>query len=91
MLTFEPQNQFRRDVKRVQRRGLDMSLLGTVINTLLAEQPLPVSCCDHGLVGVYDQARECHIQPNWLLVYRIDQRRHALIAVRTGSHADLFG
>ena len=68
-----------------------MSLLTVVIDTLLAGKPLPAACHDHGLVGIYDQARECHIQPNWLLVYRIDQRRQTLIAVRTGSHADLFG
>jgi mRNA interferase YafQ len=90
MLKFESEGQFRRDVKRVQKRGLDMKLLTAVVDTLLAQEPLPAACRDHALTGAYSKARECHVQPDWLLVYRIDDRRNTLIAVRTGSHSDMF-
>ena len=81
--------QFRRDVKRIGKRGYDTEKLKKVIDLLVASQPLPVRCRDHALGGNWAQHRECHIAPDWLLIYRIEG--NALYLVRTGTHADLFG
>jgi mRNA interferase YafQ len=80
--------KFRRDVKRLLRQGTDLSRLELVIETLVAEHPLEARFRDHALVGNWKGYRECHIQPDWLLVYRISNDELQL--VRTGSHADLF-
>ena len=71
------------------KAGYDMSLLNKVVNTLRIPAPLPPANKDHGLVGNYVGRRECHIAPDWLLIYRIDG--NALYLDRTGTHADLFG
>ena len=63
--------KFDKDVKRAKRRGYDLSLLTNVIKQLAAGQPLPASCRDHKLTGNYRAYRECHIAPDWLLVYEI--------------------
>ena len=89
MLTLSVTGQFRRDYRRLKNRGCDMSLLEAVINTLLAGQPLPERCRDHGLSGNYRGFRECHVKPDWLLIYR--QKGNELFLYRTGTHADLFG
>ncbi len=74
----------------MKKRGLDMSELETVIDTLLAEKPLDEKYRDHDLHGQYEGYRECHIQPDWLLIYIIDKGQAVLVATRTGSHSDLF-
>ena len=90
MLQLETTGQFRKDYKRVKKRGYDMSLLENVIQTLLEERPLAERYCDHSLVGNYTGFRECHVLPDWLLVYTIKQEMLVLTVSRTGTHSDLF-
>lgn len=90
MLTLETTSQFRKDYKRVRKRGYDLKQLEVVIDTLLAGLPLDEKYRDHSLSGNFRKFRECHIQPDWLLMYCIDNNRLVLVANRTGTHADLF-
>ena len=82
--------QFRKDLKRINKRGKDLSLLKDVLQTLREEQALEEKYRDHALTGNYIGFRECHIQPDWLLVYAINKEELILTASRTGSHSDLF-
>ena len=82
--------QFRKDLKRIDKRGKDLSLLKDVLQTLREEQALEEKYRDHALTGNYIGFRECHIQPDWLLVYAINKEELILTASRTGSHSDLF-
>lgn len=90
MLKLVTTGQFRKDYKRVKKRGYDMRLLEEVINLLLNEQPLDDHYRDHGLIGNYVGFRECHILPDWLLIYAKDKEKLILTASRTGTHSDLF-
>jgi mRNA interferase YafQ len=90
MLTLKTTARFRRDYKLAKKRGLDLTLLETVIDTLLAEQPLAPKHRDHALTGDYAGFRECHVLPNWLLIYLVERESLILTAARTGTHADLF-
>lgn len=90
MLTLEATAQFRKDYKRVKKRGYDLRLLESVIDTLLSGDTLDAKHKDHQLTGNMRKYRECHIQPDWLLMYRIDNDRLVLVANRTGTHSDLF-
>ncbi|MDO4176718.1 MAG: type II toxin-antitoxin system YafQ family toxin [Bacillota bacterium] len=90
MRILKTTSQFRKDYKRMKKRGKDMSLLEGVIDALLREEKLPERCRDHGLAGEYLGYRECHVEPDWLLVYSISGDSLILIANRTGSHGDLF-
>ena len=83
-------SQFRRDYKRSMKRGLNMELLDQVITALAMGEPLPEKNRDHALSGRWSGHRECHVQPNWLLIYRIDGDVLVLTLTRTGTHADLF-
>lgn len=80
--------QFRKDVRRAQKRGKDMSKLRAVILLLLDETPLPPRYKDHPLHGDWQHYRDCHVEPDWLLLYKI--AGNDLYLVRTGTHADLF-
>ncbi len=84
-------SRFKKDVKRAARRGWNLSLLRTVIAKLADGQSLPPSCRDHALSGPYAGFRECHVKPDWLLVYSIDNNVLLLTLAWTGTHADLFG
>lgn len=90
MLELEVTGQFRKDYKRIKKRGYNMQLLKSVIDTLLAEQTLERKYRDHPLTGNYIGFRECHILPDWLLVYAVDYDKLILTASRTGTHSDLF-
>ena len=90
MLNLETTVQFRRDYKRMIKRGCKRELIETVIATLLEEKPLAEKHHDHELKGNYAGFRECHIQPDWLLIYKIEKKRLILTAARTGTHSDLF-
>ena len=90
MLDLIMTGQFKRDLKRIQKRGLELELLKNVIRLLLEEQTLDEKYRDHALTGSYRGFRECHIQPDWLLIYAIDHNELILTASRTGSHSDLF-
>lgn len=92
MLRIEFTGQFKRDYKAAIKRGCDPKKLETVITMLRNEEPLPDSYRDHALTNSrnFKDMRECHIQPDWLLVYRIVRERLILQLIRTGSHSDLF-
>ena len=81
--------QFKRDVKRAEKRGKNMAKLRRVIGLLLADHPLPRELSDHPLKGKWKPRRDLHIEPDWLLIYRIDD--DAVCFERTGTHSDLFG
>ena len=81
---------FRRGYKRAKKRGLNLSLLGEIVEMLRCGKKLPKKYADHCLSGDFSQCRECHIQPDWLLVYRIDDDILTLTLMDTGTHAELF-
>jgi mRNA interferase YafQ len=87
---IKPSNRFQNDLKLMQKRGLDLSLLNQVIKMLADGISLPESNRDHELSSNWSGYRECHIQPDWLLVYRIEDDILVLALSRTGSHNDLF-
>lgn len=90
MLDIVLSNQFKKDLKSAHKWGLNLDLLNRVVDLLASQQPLPAKYRDHELTGDYKGFRECHIQPDWLLVYRIDGNELMLFLARTGTHADLF-
>lgn len=90
MYAIRPTSKFQKDVKRMQKRGLKMELLTQVIKLLAAGESLPAKNKDHALSGVFAGCRECHIAPDWLLIYEIDGESLILYLTRTGSHSDLF-
>ena len=81
-------SRFKRDLKRMEKRGKSMVKLRGVIQLLIEGNPLPPTYKDHSLTGDWNQFRDCHIEPDWVLIYKID--RDILHLVRTGTHADLF-
>ena len=83
--------QFRKDYKRAMKRGLKIELLEQVVESLALGPPLPEKNRDHELSGDWTGHRECHILPDWLLVYRIEDEVLVLTLTRTGTHSDLFG
>lgn len=88
MLALVPSTRFRKDVKRAEKRGKDMAKLRTVLTLLANETPLPPEYRDHALRGDWIGFRDLHIEPDWLLLYRITGDEVQL--ARTGSHSDLF-
>ena len=88
MLELNATSQFRKDLKRCLKRGYDQGPLCAVIDTLRIPAPLPPENRDHRLSGSYAGHRECHIRPDWLLIYRVEG--NALYLDRMGTHADLF-
>ena len=82
--------KFRKDVKRIKKRGLPLSELKKVLEKLVAGEPLEIKYRDHNLSGNYAGFRECHIQPDWLLIYMVNEDQLILTAVRTGSHSDIL-
>lgn len=90
MLTIRYQTAFKKDYKRVVRRGYDVRLLEKVIELLAEQKPLPKEYHDHNLTGNYAGCRECHITPDWLLIYEVKEAELLLYLTRTGTHSDLF-
>ena len=90
MLKLKTTSKFRKDYKRCKKRGLNMELLKEVIDVLLSGNPLDGRYKDHMLIGKYKGFRECHIQPDWLLIYYADKEELILTVIRTGSHSDLL-
>ena len=90
LLELKKTTQFRKDLKRMVKRRLDIDLLDEIIQTLRERKPLDSKHRDHALTGDYAGFRECHIGPDWLLVYLIDGENLVLTASRTGTHSDLF-
>lgn len=89
--TVKTTNQFKKDFKLAMKRGLNIDLLETVIATLALGEPLPDKNKDHALTGNWVGHRECHILPDWLLIYRIEEEVLILTLARSGTHSDLFG
>ncbi len=90
MYKIRPSVKFQKDLKRVQKRGYDISLLTNVLNLLVSGEPLPAKYKDHSLLGNYTGCRECHITSDWLLIYEIEDSELILYLTRTGTHSDLF-
>ena len=90
MLKIVPSNKFKKDLKLAIKRGLNLALLREVVNTLAEQKPLDQKYRDHELSGNYSGFKECHIQPDWLLVYRVENNELELFLFRTGTHSDLF-
>ena len=90
MLKIRSSNRFKRDLKAIAKRGLNLSLMEEVVDTLPSQKQLDARYRDHALTGDYTGFRECHIQPDWLLVYRIEEDELMLFLSRTGTHSDLF-
>lgn len=88
--TVKSTTQFKKDYKLAIKRGLDISLLENIIAALARGIPLPEKNRDHALTGNWAGHRECHVLPDWLLVYRIDDDVLVLTLSRTGSHSGLF-
>ncbi|WP_315579301.1 type II toxin-antitoxin system YafQ family toxin [uncultured Actinomyces sp.] len=82
--------QFKKDLKRARKRGLPIKELEAVIGVILVGEALPPSQRDHLLTGNYAGFRECHIRPDWLLIYLDEPEICVVTAIRTGSHSDLF-
>lgn len=90
MYRIIPTGRFRKDLKTIIKRGYDMNLLNEVVTKLSNGEKLPEKNKDHALVGNYVGKRECHITPDWLLIYEIDGEQLILYLTRTGTHSDLF-
>lgn len=88
MLKPEYTTKFKKDLKTVEKRNLDIELLKNVINKLCLEEPLHTKNKDHNLSGDWAGCRECHITPDWLLIYQVGNG--IIVFERTGSHSDLF-
>lgn len=91
MLTIKYEKSFKKDFKRIIRRGYDGKLLDAVVHLLKTQTPLPAKYRDHQLTGNYGNYRECHIASDWLLVYCIKEEELILTLTRTGTHSDIFG
>lgn len=89
--TVKTTTQFKKDYKLAIKRGFKINLLENVIAALAMGEPLPEKCKDHALSGNWAGHRECHILPDWLLIYRIEDDVLVLTLARAGTHSDLFG
>jgi mRNA interferase YafQ len=88
MLKLVAQRQFERDAKQVHKRGKQLEDLHALVTLLLNEKPLPPKNKNHSLKGEFSDCFECHIESNWLLIYK--KTKTEIILVRTGTHSDLF-
>ena len=90
MLKPQPSTQFKRDLKRSKNQNRDIDHLQKVIILLASKKTLPNKYRDHALIGDWHEYRECHISPDWLLIYRIDEKNGILKLMRINSHANIF-
>jgi len=89
-MRFFTTNRFEKEYKKMQKQGRDVNKLDDVMNKLLNEEKLLSRHRDHLLLGGFKDRRECHVEPDWLLIYKIDRKNEMIVFERTGSHADLF-
>lgn len=89
MLTIRYLKKFKRDLKRLQRQGKDMEKFKAVVRLLCEGKELPPKYADHPLKGDWSDFRDCHIEPDWVLIYRIEQEELLLVLARSGSHSEL--
>lgn len=90
-LSIVPTTAFKKDYKLAIKRGLNIKLLEDIVTSLAMGETLPEKNKDHPLSGNWAKYRECHILPDWLLIYRIEDNVLVLTLARTGTHSDLFG
>ena len=90
MLKIVLSNRFKKDLKLAKKRGLNLDILEDIVNKLAMREKLPDKNRDHGLTGDYIGFLECHVAPDWLLVYRVEEDELELFLFRTGTHSDLF-
>jgi mRNA interferase YafQ len=90
MLKVRYSSRFKKDFKTIVKRGYDVKLLEEVLSLLVQEKVLPQQYLDHPLTGNYTGHRECHITPDWMLIYKIETNVLTLTLTRTGTHSDLF-
>lgn len=88
MLEVVSTSQFKKDIKKIKKRHKEFEKLKKIIELLSERRQLPIKNKDHALTGNYRIYRECHIEPDWILIYKIT--RFELILFRTGTHSDLF-
>ena len=88
--TVKPTSQFKKDYKLAMKRGLDISLLEDIIAKLALGESLPEKNRDHAISGNWNGYRECHILPDWLLIYKLEDNILILTLARTGTHSNLF-
>jgi mRNA interferase YafQ len=86
--SFSRTTQFKKDVKRAEKRGKDLTELKVVLDLLIEGKPLPPEYKDHPLRGNFGGSRDCHIQPDWILIYTLIETH--IRFERTGTHSDLF-
>jgi mRNA interferase YafQ len=91
MYSVRPTAKFHKDLKRIKKRGYNIELLTEVIKKLARGETLEPAYLDHPLKGIFAGFRECHITPDWLLIYEISAGELILYLTRTGTHSDLFG
>ena len=89
-LSIVMSGRFKKDLRHEKRRGRDLSKLEAVVEKLASREPLSISNHDHNLSGTLNGFRECHIEPDWLLIYRVEDKDLILLLMRTGTHSDLF-
>ena len=90
MLKIRYTNKFKKDFKTIIKRGYDSKKLETILHLLVQNKPLSEKNKDHNLSGNWGGFRECHIEPDWLLIYKIEHDIVTLTLMRTGTHSDLF-
>ena len=90
MRTFSRTSQFKQDVKRAEKRGQNLARLKVVLERLMAGEPLPAAFKDHPLRGNFAGSRDCHIDPDWVLIYTLTEAGTHVRFERTGTHSDLF-
>ena len=90
MRTCSRTNQFKKDVKRAEKRGKDMAKLKAMLERLIDGEPLPPECRDHPLHGDFAGSRDCHIESDWLLIYTLTEKGAHVCFERVGTHSDLF-
>ena len=90
MLEVKLTSKFKKDYKLLKKRKKNLNLLKEVVKKIASQQPLEEKYKNHELVGKYRGFRECHIQPDWLLIYLLEKESLTLTLTRTGSHSDLF-
>lgn len=90
MRTFSRASQFKKDVKLAGRRGKDLAKLKAALDRLIDGEILPPQCKDHPLRGNFAGSRDCHIEPDWVLIYTLTENNSHVRFERTGTHSDLF-
>ena len=90
MYTPHQTSQYKSDIKKIKKQGKNLHLLKDIVSRLLDGEILPEKYKDHDLKGNKKGLRDCHLEPDWLLLYRMDKENKILTLIRTGSHSDLF-